>query len=413
MTNVIGDDGRRHLPAGGRRRDGEGMPALAYPLELRSRAPSSVPVPILVTRPGLAWGVVGVVGVVQRERSVVPVLFATPAALAYGCVFPLLQLALVAKYPAGDGDVRWALLATACYLPLHLHHVYWAVRGVRPPAGRWTLAALALVVAAAVPAAGPNWLPVFAVVVVSALLVLPWPWSLVVAAGVTLAQSPLAFAVDSPIPDPATYYVFAVWWRATALFVPMWLLGSIRRLEAARRSLADEAVVRERLRIDGELRRTVGAALDSIAARGERAAALTAPGRPGEDPGPGAGEGALSAEVRALAEGSRRALADARQLVNGYRRPSLAAELESAVSLLAAAGIDTRIRVPDGGLPPDAGPAARSALRVATADVLHDDAASSCVIDVRYDDGGQVRVDVSTDAGSASGSGSRPAGTAS
>jgi hypothetical protein len=248
---------------------GEGVPALAYPLVLRRRttpAHVSAPVPILLIRTHVAWGVVGPV---QREWwSGRAAGWATPAALAYGSVFPLLQLGLVADYPASDGDARWAALATAAYLPLHLHHVYWSVRGARPPAGLWTLAALAVVVAATVPVGGTHWLPVFAIVAVSALLVLPWPWSLAVAAGVTLGMAPLAVAVDSPIPSAPSYYVFSVWWRASALFVPLWLLGTVRQLEAARRALAEDAVVRERLRIDREVRRTVGAALGSIAAGG-------------------------------------------------------------------------------------------------------------------------------------------------
>lgn len=351
------------------------------------------PLPILFTKVRVGPGVG--VRVTQRWWAGWPARLATPAALAYGTVFPLVQVGLVAEYPPGDGDARWALLATVCYLPLHLHHVYWAVRGARAPGGPWTLAALAAVVAAAVPVAGSNWLPVFAVVAVSAMFVLPWPWSLVVAAGVTLAQAPLALASDSPVPGAASYYVFAVWWRASALFVPLWLLGSIRRLEVARRSLAEEAVVRERLRVDHEVRRTVGAALGSIAARGERAVAtLAGSGRPGPVR-TGGGDGALAAEVRALADGSRRALAEARQLINGYQRPSLADELETAATLLTAAGIATRVEIPREGLPPDAGPATRVALRQATADVLHDDTARSCVIVVSCDRE-RVQLDVRT-----------------
>jgi hypothetical protein len=367
-------------PRAARRGDGVGMPALAYSLVIRSRTPAAR-VPILVSRPRVAWGVVGVV---QRERRLRPARLATPAALAYGSVFPLVQLALVARYPGGDGDVGWALLATAGYLPLHLHHVHRAVRG-RPPARPWTLVALAAVVTAAVPAAGTHWLPVYAVVAVSAMLVLPWPWSLVVAAGVTLGQAPLALAIDSPVPSAASYYVFSVWWRASALFVPLWLLGSVRQLEAARRALAEDAVVRERLRVDREVRATVGTALASIAARGELVASRLA----GGDGGPPA------ADVRALSEDSRRALAETRRLVNGYRRPSLAAELETAATLLAAAGVDARVELPGAGLPPDAGSAVRAALRDATAAVLRDETAASCVIAVGYE-GGQVRLDVRT-----------------
>jgi hypothetical protein len=360
-----------------------------------------------VTRILIAGAPVGtgvVIGLEDRERSGWPARFATPGALVFSSVFSLVQLGLIAEYPGGStGDARWALVATACYLPLHLHHVYWASRGIRPPAGVWTLLALAAVVSAAVPEAGANWLPVYAVVAVSAVLVLPWPWSLPVAAGVALAQAPLAHAVDSPLPDATTYYVFAVWWRASALFVPVWLLGAVRQLQATRRSLADEAVVRERLRIDGELRSTVGTALEAIATRGQRAVALIEDGENGGDGAGGAG--VLEDEVRELVDGSRRALAQARQLINGYRQPALAAEVASAAALLTAAGIATRVELPPGGLPPaaTADPAVRATLRAATAGVLHDDRARSCVIRVTWN-GGRARLDVRSP-------GADPAGT--
>jgi hypothetical protein len=305
----------------------------------------------------------------------------TAGALVYSSAFSLAQLGLVIEYPGHAENATGALVATACYLPLHLRHVLWAVRGARPPAGRWTLAALAAVVAAAVPIAGVNWLPVFAVVAASAVLVLPMPWSLVVAGVVVVGQAPLAIALGGPLADAATYYVFTVWLRASALFVPIWLLGAVRRLQSTRRLLAADALVRERLRLDNELRRTVGSALDAIVSRGERALAHTA---------------APPAELRELVNDSRRALAESRRLISGYQRPTLAAELETAATLLTGAGIQTRIERPAGVLPDTTDPAVRSDLRAATAAVLHDDKARSCVITVTCPDGAAVHVELRT-----------------
>jgi hypothetical protein len=345
-----------------------------------------------------------VVGVEQRERSARGdrwLHLAGAGALVYSSVFSLVQLGLVLEYPGGNAtEARWALAATACYLPLHLHHVRWAVRGARPPAGGVTLVAMVAVVTAAVPLSGAYWLPVFAVVAVSAVLVLPWPWSLAAATAVVLAQWPLAAAVDDGLPAAQAYYVFTVWWRASALFVPIWLLGAIRQLESARRALAAEAVVHERVQIDDELRRTVGPELDAIAARGERVVALVA-----ADAGPGGpaglddGQATAASELRALVDGSRRALAEARQLVNGYQHGTLTAELERAATLLTAAGIATRVELPDRPLPPTADESVRTALRAATTRVLQDDAARACVIRVVEDCGdgtgpGRVRVEL-------------------
>jgi len=61
---------------------------------------------------------------------------------------------------------------------------------------------------------------------------------------------------------------------AVTLAVVVWLVRAARHLEAARTALAQQAVIGERLRIDGELRRTVGAALEAIAVQGERANTL-------------------------------------------------------------------------------------------------------------------------------------------
>lgn len=323
---------------------------------------------------------------------------ATPGALVYGSVFPLVQLGLVVTDPNGSREVSWpvAVAATAAYLPLYLHHVAWAARRARPPAGRWTLLVLAAVVTAGLPLVGSHWLPVFAVVAASAMFVLPWPRSLLVAGGVVAAQAPLALAVDSPLPDAASYYVFSVWWRAASLFVPIWLLGAIRQLQEARQSLAEEAVVRERLRIDGELRRTVGAALDSIAARGQRATTLV--------------DGDLevaASEVRELVDGSRRSLAEARRVINGYHQPTLNAELEAAAALLTAAGITTRVETRGEPLATTAAdPTVRSTLRAVAADVLRDGTAGACVITL-ISEGGRPQVKVRTEEGPTAGADGR------
>jgi len=329
---------------------------------------ASRPAPILIADAPVASQVVTTLEDHARSRRLARL--ATPGALVYSSVFPLVQLGLIVEYPGRAEDARGAVLATAAYLPLHLRHVRWATEGRLPPHGMWTLAALTAIVVAALPSAGVNWLPVFAVVALSAVLVLPWPWSLLTAGVVVVAQVPLAHAASSPLPDANTYYAFSVWWRASALFVPVWLLGAVRQRERARQALADDAVVRERLRIDGELRATVGAALDSIAGRGQRAAADLDAG-----------------ELRALVDESRRALAGARQLITRYQRPTLAAELEAAAALLTAAGIPTRLDLPPGLLLPDDDAELRTDLRSATTEILTAGNTTSCTLGLQEVDG--------------------------
>lgn len=318
--------------------------------------------------------------------------FATPGAMAYAAVFPLVQVGLIAESTelwrgGGYADGAWALLATACLLPLHLRHVQHAARGSRAPGGAVTLAALTLVVVAALPL-GDLWLPTFHVVAVSALLVLRPRWSLPVVAAVVAAQVPLALWLDSALPAAPSYYAVTVLWRSAAVFVPIWLVGAVRRLEEARRALADEAVVRERLRIDADLRETLGSALETIATQGQRATALVA-----------AGDGEpLEAELQALVAGARHTLARARQLMSGYQRASLSAELDSAATLLGAAGIETRVVLPTDGVPDPADQALRATLRADIARLLRDDTVGGCTITVTRR-AGLVHVDVRPDGG--------------
>jgi two-component system, NarL family, sensor histidine kinase DesK len=293
---------------------------------------------------------------------------AVPAALAYSSTLALVQLGLVLTYPGRTEHAPWAILATACYLPIFLWQVHAAVTETRP-APVWTFAVVAVIVAAAVPLAGSNWLPVFAVVAVSAMLVLPWPRSLLVALTLAVAQAPLAVLLDSPVPAAAAYYVFTLWWRASALFVPIWLLRALRQLSVAQHALAEKAVVDERLRIDRDVRTAVGSALETIATHADAAAE-----RVESDPAQAARHLRTSVEV------SRRASADARRLLRSYRSRSLAAEAAAAAALLTAAGIQTSVELADADRDLRVDPQLRSRLRQAIAATLHDGGARTCVI---------------------------------
>lgn len=313
----------------------------------------------------------------RSARAGVVTRFATGGVLAYCSVFPIMQVAVIAE--SSDGGHRraaWALAATACYLPLHLRHVLYAVRGTRPPHGASTFLAMAAVIAAVIPMAGTLWLPTTHAVAVSALIVLRPRWSLPAVAAVVAAQTPLALALHSSLTDAATYYTLTVLWRSSVVFVPVWLLGTVRQLDAARQALARDAVLRERLTIDGELRRTLGIALAGIAARGERAGSLVE-------------RSAVDDALHDLVARSRHTLAEARQLIRSYHRPSLRAELSTAAALLTAAGIQTRVVLPPDGRF-DAAPDFRDRIRAATAALLRDGSARPCVLSVGAD--GQLDV---------------------
>jgi two-component system sensor histidine kinase DesK len=231
------------------------------------------------------------------------------------------------------------------------------------------------------PLVGVDWLFMVAPLAVSVLLVVRPPWSLLLCLGLVAATAPLALGLGAP-GWSATYFPIEVAWRAATLFVLVWLVAAARQLEAARRALIDEAVLRERLRIEGELRATVADGLARIAAQGERAVeqAVRAPA-------------AARDGLQVLVEGSRRTLAEARRISSSYQRCSLRTELDVAVALLGAAGIETRLALPAGDLPETVDESMRSTLRAATARLLGDDTVKGCDLVVTREAGG-LRLEV-------------------
>jgi two-component system sensor histidine kinase DesK len=311
----------------------------------------------------------------ERRQAGRFIRLATAGAVGCSIVLPVLELArIVAGRTPSPGHVLLAVAATACYLPLHVRHVWYAARVSRPAGAPWTLLAMAVVIIGVLPVIGTSWLTSLHALAVSALIVVRAPWSLLVVAGLVAAPAPLAIGFGEP--QWAAFSTVSVVWRGAAVFVLVWLVGATRRLQEARLLLADQAIARERLRIDGELRRTVGAALDAIAARGQRASVLTA-----RNPA------MVEDELRVLVDGSRRALAQTRQTIRGYQQRSLRAELDAAAALLAAAGIRTRLELPRGELPGTVDAAPRAALRAAVARLLHDGTARACWIVVTRRDG--------------------------
>ena len=112
------------------------------------------------------------------------------------------------------------------------------------------------------------------------------------------------------------------------------MIDVARQLRRARLALAEQAIVRERLRVDRELSRTVGDGLRLIAASGQRAAELASTDPP-----------LAARELKALVKNARDTLSEARKNVRRYRETSLRAELETAATLLEAAGVSVQLDV--------------------------------------------------------------------
>lgn len=261
--------------------------------------------------------------------------------------------------------VAVAAVATALYLPLHLWHTYHAARGARPPGTGWSLAAMAVVIGAVLPVVGVQWLGALYPLAASALLVLRPPWSFT-AFGVLLAVPvPVAFAFGEP--EWAPYFAVGLPLTGLVLSVPVWLIAAVRELRAARHRLAGEAVVRERMRVEAELHETLGTALSAIATTGERAAELLthAPDQ-------------AATHLREVAGAARATLSTARRQGAAWRQGPARAELDTAVVLLRAAGIDAELRVPSG----EVSSAQLTELHAQVARLLQDGAVRRCVLEV-------------------------------
>jgi signal transduction histidine kinase len=307
---------------------------------------------------------------------------ATAAALGLSVLLPAIELARAALAPATFGNPLVALVATACALPLHLRHVVYGLRGERPPAAALTLAALTTVNVAAAVVVGIGWLLNFALLAVSILIVVSWPWALALVA--VVVASAAAFAGNDPL-LPWQFVALSVAWRTVTLYVPVRLVAAARQLDGARRELRDRAVVRERVRIERELHRRLGGALQGILGSATRAGAAVH-----------ADTSLAAKELQTLVDRSRQALADARRLIVDVRETSVRAEVEAAVALLGAAGVESTVVVQRGLSLDEVDERSRSIVRSAVVRALRDDSLTRCRIEMGRDGQGRLLMAVSS-----------------
>lgn len=144
-----------------------------------------------------------------------------------------------------------------------------------------------------------------------------------------------------------------------------------RELRATREELARLAVSEERLRIARDLHDLLGHSLSVIALKSELARKLVErePDR-------------AAAELDDIQSVTRDALAGVREAVQGYRRLSLAHELEGARKALAAAGIDCSLGESTTELPEDIDAVLAWAVREGATNVIRHSGAHHCAIRV-------------------------------
>jgi two-component system sensor histidine kinase DesK len=158
---------------------------------------------------------------------------------------------------------------------------------------------------------------------------------------------------------------------ALAGLLQVWIWDVTLRLDGAREQAGEVAVLRERLRFAGDLHDIQGHQLQAIALKAQLAARLI-----GVDD---ARARSNAADAHALA---LEALAETRELVQGYRRVGLATELANAVGILKAAGVEAAVEGAPEAVPVALQPLFGSLVREGATNLLRHSRAERCEIAV-------------------------------
>lgn len=153
-----------------------------------------------------------------------------------------------------------------------------------------------------------------------------WVWT-----GLALAA---VFALVSAFGSVQTAAILLAYSIACVVTVPFtkWFSRAMIETERARRLESQLTAAQERLRMSQDLHDTMGQHLAALTIKSQLALALAER----EDP-------RVSQELRELHELTQRAASDMRSVVNNYRTPDLATELESAKQVLAGAGAEVTV----------------------------------------------------------------------
>jgi len=158
------------------------------------------------------------------------------------------------------------------------------------------------------------------------------------------------------------------------VFVVRQMSRLIHELRNTRQQLAESAVAEERLRFARDLHDLLGHTLSLIVVKAEVVRRLAE-----RDPA------AAAAQAADIEEVGRRALAEIREAVNGYREAGLTAELSRARAALAAAGVEAFVRRTADSLPGPADALLAWVVREAVTNVVRHAAASECEIALHKD----------------------------
>ncbi|GLX04170.1 histidine kinase [Microbispora sp. NBRC 16548] len=245
------------------------------------------------------------------------------------------------------------------------------------------LTVMAVLTYAPIPLFGPVWLGAAGFLAGPVLLAFPWrvAWPMAAAIVASVAGAGMLFGLPAPVLANSTVSALVT---GLVVYALLRLAQIVKELQAARESLARSAIVEERLRAARDLHDLLGHSLAAILLTCELARRLKCPQERIE-------------EIVAMAEGAR---ADLRSVSGEQRELSLAAEVESARTVLSAAGIRVTVEPVEPNLPAEVETVLGTVLREAVTNVLRHSEARHCAITMRADESG-LRLRVRNDGVSA------------
>ncbi|MEU7886145.1 histidine kinase [Microbispora bryophytorum] len=245
------------------------------------------------------------------------------------------------------------------------------------------LTVMAVLTYAPIPVFGPVWLGAAGFLAGPVLLAFPWraAWPTAAAIVASVAGAGMLFGLPAPVLANSTVSALVT---GLVVYALLRLAQIVKELQAARESLARAAIVEERLRAARDLHDLLGHSLAAILLTCELARRLKCPRERIE-------------EIVVMAEGAR---ADLRSVSGEQRELSLAAEVESARTVLSAAGIRVTVEQAELHLPAEVETVLGTVLREAVTNVLRHSEARHCAITMRADERG-LRLRVRNDGVSA------------
>ncbi|MEV1132095.1 histidine kinase [Agromyces sp. NPDC049794] len=225
---------------------------------------------------------------------------------------------------------------------------------------------------------------VFPLIAIAAAVAIRRHWALgMVGAAAISGATSTGFERNSL--DAALFLGFSTYFAGVGTFLVRYLVDVVGELRRTREQLADAAVAAERLRFSRDLHDLLGHTLSVIVVKAEAIRRLV-----GSDPD------AAATHAHDVETIGRRALADMRDAVTGYRSMRLADALSAARTALGAADIELEVAVPPDALDTQADALLGWVVREGTTNVLRHSGARRCRIVVTAGRG-LARIEITDD----------------